>query len=305
MPRECKRTREQPRLTLIHHCLSSTDGTLDEEEDANAPPLSALQRLTLSRKKASAAKAASSPTEEPRSLDLSTIGSGAKRAQGIAGLSGGGRAKMAKQGLAALAPPQVQEQTGPKSKLASLAAARKQLQQQQQQTTAPQTSSPAQSAAAPAPAKPMSKLQMKMAAAKAAKEKEAALASGAQPQEATAASTVEKPSDFAAEPTNALPTTGPSGLDVAALFPGMPTAPTQNCASKNGLFGASSFASQLCLAGSAITGQAGPAAAGEVPGGSPFAAAREGDARLQAFAGPSPDDAILQARQGTRLGVQG
>lgn len=38
-----------------------------------------------------------------------------------------------------------------------------------------------------------------------------------------------------------------------------------------------------------------------VPGGSPFDPWSRSDARLQAFLGPSPDDAVLNARAGTRL----
>ena len=252
-----------------------------EEEEGDVPKgtMSALQRLSLSRKK-------------PADSDGS---SGAKRAQGIAGLTGGGgRAKMAKQNLAALAPPHVQGATAsaarhqppaPKNKLQALAAQR-QAKSEWQRSQVQQMKEDEAVAAAPAAAAPppMSKLQQRMAAAKAAKE---TAKSGALPSPSAHTAALEP----AKAPEPAVPVLTVSGIAIATLFPTASVASADSGSSlfAKALLGGTEKADDLSL---------------EVPGGSPFEAIREGDEMLKAFAEPSPDDVVLKAREGTRLAAR-
>ncbi|KDN43787.1 hypothetical protein K437DRAFT_225393 [Tilletiaria anomala UBC 951] len=264
--------------------------------------LSALQRLSLSRK---AAASKVTGAEQPASI---ATGAGAKRAQRIAGLSGGGRAKMAKQALASLAPDHLQarsqQSTGAPelkpSKLQALAAAR----QAKSATASGAGSSVASST--DAQAKPqMSKLQQRVAAAKAAKEKALITANGEASEPHRNAIAEGKPD---ADTSAAHEETGPefslSGIQVDTLFPKASLAVNAGVQ----LMGSSVFGSSLCKqtafkSGASASSHGGNALA--VPGGSPFDALHDGHELLKVFAGPSPDDTVLKAREGTRLAESG
>ena len=214
---------------------------------------------------------------------------------------------MAKQGLASLAPPHLQERAAernplppsagegapPKSRLAALAAERR----AKADRSGDDASASAQSVSTAAPAKPLSKLQQKMAAARAAKEQPAKAAAGVE-QRSSAQSAARDNGIPQKQDTHTLPDKTVSGQPLTLLFPLQKTSIKPSPPKGSHLLASSSFGSAICRSKTAV--QAGEEAL-PVPGGSPFAAVRAEDERLNAFAGPSPDDEVLIARGKTRL----
>lgn len=188
------------------------------------------------------------------------------------------------------------------SKLAALAAARSGTSMSKVASSQP----PASSISIEAPAKPLTKLQQRMLA-----NKQQRTAATPEAREAAAIEAAEE------EARSRPQTCYGSDLPIASLFPGSDAIPPATSASPAAGRRSASLASTSAIAGTSegagtkLIAPIGRVRA--VPGGSPFALYVPGSAEVEApqidlvkkaFAGPSPDDVVEKAREGTRLGAR-
>ncbi|SJX64460.1 related to translation elongation factor HBS1 [Sporisorium reilianum f. sp. reilianum] len=191
------------------------------------------------------------------------------------------------------------------SKLAALAAARSGASASASRPAAPACSPTAEAADAP-PAKSLSKLQQRM------------LANKQQRQAATPEAKEAAVAQAADEEARARPQTCyGSDLPIACLFPAADAAVEAKLGPAATASSGTALASISAIAGSSkhATDQlvAPLSQLRRVPGGSPFALYVQGsdegsgvavESVRKAFAGPSPDDVVMRAREGTRLAAK-
>lgn len=197
---------------------------------------------------------------------------------------------------------------GRTSKLAALAAARSSASATATKPVPSAAKEPSTSTAGAqdAPTKSLSKLQQRMLANKQQRQ-----AAKPEAKEATAAQAAEE------EARSRPQTCFGSDLPISSLFPAAESAPQTDKVPAVTSSSGTALASISAIAGSSkdATDQlvAPLSMLRRVPGGSPFALYVPGsdagsgpaaESVRKAFAGPSPDDVVLKAREGTRLGAK-
>ena len=253
------------------------------------------------------ALAARSSAKRPAENPPPNAGSRPRPASPASTSSPGGAVAAASPSAAASSPaPTSTSATGAgrPSKLAALAAARSSANATARETASKPVATPSQEPKdAAAPAKPLSKLQQRMLANR--QQRDAATPEAK--EAAAAAAAVE-------EARSRPQTCYGSSLPISSLFP---TADLALEAKSPSVASGASLAPVSVIAGSSkdATDQlvAPLSRVRTVPGGSPFALYVQGSIESstpeielvkKAFAGPSPDDVVMAAREGTRLGAK-